>query len=103
MSDGHGLDAARREILSLRARVVVLERMAIAALELALRIRPEELGSNLELARSHLAMAYEDVKFAPEIENDEQRHFLAAEVERYMRGIQADLGFPGGVVTPERG
>jgi hypothetical protein len=103
MSDGKPLDAARREILSLRARVVVLEKMVMAVLELALRIRPEELEENLELARSRLSADYEDLEFAAEITHASQREFLAREVERLMRGVQADLGLAGGVSTPERG
>lgn len=103
MSNGHDLDATRREILRLRARIVVLERMAMASLELVLRVRPEELGRNFEMARERLGEAYESATFAAEVENEEQRQFLAAEVERYMRGVQADLGLVGGVDTPERG
>lgn len=93
----------RAEILRLRARIVVLERTTLAILELALRMRPEELDRNIELARARLSADYETDEFAPDIVEASERRFLAEEVDRLMRGLQADMGFRGGVPTPERG
>ena len=59
----HDLPDDRLELLRLRARIVSVEHSALAALELALRIRPEELGNALEAARKYLADAYEDKTF----------------------------------------
>ena len=103
MSEETELGAERLEYLRLRARVVALERMARAALELALRIRPEELQTGIELARSRLSDDYEDSAFAPELTRPAERAFEAQEVERLMRGIQADLGFEGGISISEDG
>lgn len=93
----------RSEILRLRARVVVLERMALSALELALRIRPEELDRNIEIARLRLSSDYGQSHFASDVTDVAERGFLAREVERLMRGVQADLGFKGGVPRGENG
>lgn len=71
--------------------------MASAALELALRIRPEELSQTLEFARARLSSDYLDAGFASDLPNAEERVFLAAQVERLMRNVQYDLGFKGGV------
>jgi hypothetical protein len=91
------------ELIRLRARVVALERCMLAALELVLRIRPEELESNLELARLRLAEAYLDPEFADDVAEPEERQRLAAEVERLMRAMQSEMGFKGGIQIPERG
>lgn len=95
--------ADREELLRLRARVVALERMAMAALELALRIRPEELQKSLELARRRLVGNYSDPEFAIDLTEPDERAYVAGEVERLMRGLQADLGFEGGIPTCENG
>jgi hypothetical protein len=97
------LPAERLELLSLRARIVVLERTSSAALELALRIRPEELNQNIEVARRLLEEAYEDVAFSPDVTSPAERDFLAAEVEKLMRAVQSQLGFKGGIAQPEAG
>jgi hypothetical protein len=75
----------------------------LAALELVLRIRPEELKFNLELARSRLVEAYLDPTFASDVTGPEERQVLAAEVERLMRAMQSDMGFKGGIQIPEQG
>ena len=103
MAEHGSLSEERAEILGLRARIVVLERMAMAALELALRIRPEELTANIEIARSRLSSEYEDAEFAADIGIAAERRFMAVEVERLMRGLQADLGLKGGIATRENG
>lgn len=103
MADGSEPDPSRAELLRLRARLVVTEKMAMAAMELALRVRPEELRDGLEFARKRLLEDYEDLTFAPDLPEPGERAFMAKEVERLMRGLQADLGFPGGVVTEENG
>ena len=97
------LPGERIELLKLRARIVVLERITLAALELSLRVRPEELKTNIELARSRLLADYEDREFAPDITDSLERAFVAEEVERLMRGVQSDMGFEGGVSVPENG
>lgn len=98
-----GLGAERREILQLRARVVVLERATLAALELALRVRPEELDQQLEFARQRLVSDYEAESFATDVTDKAERRYLAQEVERLMRGLQSEMGFKGGVPTEENG
>ena len=101
MDEETELGADRVEILSLRARIVAVEKMAAAALELALRIRPEELKSGIELARLRISADYDDAAFAPDIVELGERRFVAREVERLLRGLQADLGFKGGISTAE--
>jgi HAMP domain-containing protein len=101
--DGATMDPARLEILQLRARIVALERATLAALELALRIRPEELSINLEKARRRLQDSYLDNEFAAEITHSQERTFLSQEVERLMRAIQSEMGFPQGIQAPEEG
>ena len=103
MKDENVLRADREEILRLRARVVVLEKVVAAALELALRIRPEELEQTIEMARRQLSMDYEDSEFASDLSAPAERAFVASEVERLMRSTQADLGFEGGVSAEENG
>ncbi len=98
-----GLGADRREILQLRARVVVLERATLAALELALRVRPEELDQQLELARLRLVSDYAEVGFVTDVTDKAERRFLAEEVERLMRGLQSEMGFKGGIPIDESG
>ncbi|MDB5596316.1 MAG: hypothetical protein JWM36_3277 [Hyphomicrobiales bacterium] len=97
------IDPTRAEILRLRARIVVLEKASLAALELALRIRPEDLTLTIELARSRLDEGYHDVEFARDVTSEAERTFLATEVERLMRALQSELGFHGGIQQPEAG
>jgi hypothetical protein len=92
----------RAEILRLRARIVAVERAALAALELVLRIRPEELESFLESRRLQLSRGYLDETFATDLGPDE-RVFVAKEVERLMRALQAEMDFAGGISAPENG
>ena len=101
--DAAAVSKDRFEILRLRARVVTLERAVLAALELALRLRPEELNTGLELARYLLADNYLDQGFAAEITDPVERTFLAQEVERLMRALQSELGFKQGIQAPEEG
>lgn len=96
-------ETERREILQLRARIVVLERATLAALELALRVRPEELDQQLEFARQRLVADYEEESFAIDVTNKAERQFLADEVERLMRGLQSEMGFKGGIAVSENG
>lgn len=103
MEEETTIGAERCEILNLRARIVVLERMTISAMELALRIRPEELDRNIEIARLRLSEDYEHSKFASDVIDVAERRYLAREVERLMRGMQADMGFKGGVARDENG
>jgi hypothetical protein len=98
-----GLDPARAELLSLRARIVVLERGLLAALELALRVRPEALIANIEVARRLLEEGYTDLMFSPDITSSAERDYLASEVEKLMRALQSELGQPGGIQQPELG
>lgn len=93
----------RREILQLRARIVVLERATLAALELALRVRPEELDQQIEFARQRLVSDYTEENFAHDVTDSAERLFLAQEVERLMRGLQSEMGFKGGIPTSENG
>jgi hypothetical protein len=98
-----GLAPTRAEILSLRARIVALERATLAALELALLIRPDELKTNLEKARRSLEMNYDDQDFASDVTDSTERFFLAREVDRLMRAIQSEMGFSEGKPAPENG
>jgi hypothetical protein len=93
----------RQELLTLRARMVVTERAALAALEAMLLIRPEQLTNILEVTRKRLAEAYLDNTFAPDLADPAERAFVAREVERLMRGLQAEMGFDGGHSEPESG
>src|SRR3954447_13337035 len=102
MSDDK-LSRERAEFLSLRARVVVTERAALAALELMLRIRPEQLTVVLEATRKGLAEGYLDETFAPDLHSPAERAFVAKEVERLMRALQDEMGFPGGIQAAESG
>jgi hypothetical protein len=93
----------RQELLTLRARTVVTERAALAALEAMLLILPEQLTNILEVTRKRLAEAYLDNTFAPDLADPAERAFVAREVERLMRGLQAEMGFDGGHSEPESG
>ena len=93
----------RAEILRLRARMVAVERAALAALEIALLIRPEALEIFLESARKNLSDAYLDETFAPDLTNPRERAFVAEEVERLMRALQSEMDFKGGIQAPESG
>jgi hypothetical protein len=93
----------RLEILQLRARVVALERATLASLELVLRIRPEELRAGLEKARHRLEDDYQHPDFAADINDAAERAYLAQEVERIMRALQSEMGFPEGIQGPEEG
>ena len=93
----------RRELLRLRARIVVTERAALAALETMLLIRPEQLTTILEVTRKRLAEGYLDDAFAPDLADPAERAYVAREVERLMRGLQAEMGFEGGYSQPESG
>ena len=97
------IDPQRLEILRLRARVVALERAVLATLELALRIRPDELEAFLESRRLDLSEAYLDETFAPDLEESVEREFVAKEVERLMRALQSEMDFAGGIPAPESG
>jgi hypothetical protein len=97
------INVSRAEILRLRARIVAVERTALAALEAVLRIRPEALEIFLESARKGLAEAYQDSSFAPDLIDPDERTFVAQEVERLMRALQAEMDFKGGVHGPEGG
>ena len=98
-----GLSQDRLEILHLRARVVTLERAVLAALEMVLRIRPEELQAGLEKARHLLEGNYQHGDFAADITDSDERIFLAREVERLMRALQSEMGFRQGVRGDEEG
>ena len=93
----------RAELLRLRARIVVVERAALAALELVLRVRPEDLKVFLESRRRILAEGYLDETFAPDLTDRDERTFIAKEVERLMRALQSDMAFKGGIQAPENG
>jgi hypothetical protein len=93
----------RAEILRLRARIVALERAVLAALEVALRIRPEELEKFLESRRLELSRGYLDEKFASDLERPAERAFVAKEVDSLMRALQSEMDFAGGVSSPESG
>ena len=101
MNDDINLE--RAELLQLRARQVAVERAALAALELALRIRPEALEIFLESARKVLSEAYLDETFAPDLTDPAERAFVAREVERLMRALQSEMDFKGGIQAPESG
>jgi hypothetical protein len=83
--------------------VVALERATLASLELVLRIRPEELKAGLENARRRLDDDYQHLDFAADIAGPAERAFLAQEVERLMRALQSEMGFPEGIQGPEEG
>jgi len=74
------LSPERAELLNLRARVVVAERAALAALEAMLLIRPEQLTVILESTRKGLAEGYLDETFAPDLHHPVERAFVAKEV-----------------------
>jgi hypothetical protein len=97
------LSKERLEILHLRARVVALERATLAALELTLRLRPEELNAGLENARHRLEGDYQHLDFAPQVTDPVERKFLAQEVERLMRALQSEMGFKEGIRSDEEG
>jgi hypothetical protein len=97
------LSPERAEILRLRARLVAVERAALAALEIALRVRPEALEVFLESTRKGLSEAYEDETFARDLADPRERIFVAQEVERLMRALQHDMDFKGGIRSPESG
>src|SRR5690349_6120267 len=97
------LSPERAELLTLRARIVVAERTALAALEAMLLIRPEQLTVILEATRKRLAEGYLDETFAPDLQHPVERAFVALEVERLMRALQHEMGFPGGTQAPESG
>jgi hypothetical protein len=101
--DVSAISAARTEILKLRARVVTLEKATLAVLELALRIRPEELDMLLEKSRRQLELGYLDADFAADVTQPQERAFLSAEVERHMRSLQSEMGFPQGIPSAEEG
>lgn len=102
MTDGD-VSPERAELLTLRARLVVTERAALAALEAMLLIRPEQLTIILESTRRRLAEGYLDETFASDLTNPAERNFVANEVERLMRGLEYEMGFEGGVSSPENG
>jgi hypothetical protein len=87
----------RTELLVLRARMVVAEQAALAALEAMLLIRPEQLTTILESTRKRLGEGYLDTSFATDLPDPDERAFVANEVERLMRALQAEMGFPGGI------
>jgi hypothetical protein len=93
----------RAEVLRLRARLVAVERAALAALEIALRVRPEALEIFLESTRKGLSQAYLDDTFAPDLADHRERVFVAQEVERLMRALQHEMDFKGGISAPEAG
>ncbi len=93
----------RAELLRLRARLVAVERAALAALEIALRIRPEALEISLENTRKGLSESYLDPTFAPDLMDPAERTFVAKEVERLMRALQSEMDFKGGIQAPENG
>jgi len=95
------LNPERAEILRLRARLVAVERASLAALEIALRMRPEALEVFLESARKGLSEAYLDETFAPDLNGPTERAFVAKEVERLMRALQAEMDFKGGISAVE--
>jgi|tagenome__1003787_1003787.scaffolds.fasta_scaffold19715412_2 hypothetical protein len=97
------LSPERAELLNLRARVVVAERAALAALEAMLLIRPEQLTVILESTRKGLAEGYLDETFAPDLHHPVERAFVAKEVERLMRALQNEMGFDGGISAPDNG
>jgi hypothetical protein len=97
------LSPDRLELLRLRARIVTLERAVLAALELALRVRPEELQVTLEKARHLLEGNYQHVDFAMDVVLPVERAFLSQEVERLMRALQAEMGFSQGIPADEDG
>jgi hypothetical protein len=99
----HEILPDRAEILRLRARIVAVERAALAALELVLRIRPEQLEAFLESRRLELSRGYLDATFAADLEDPAERAFVAKEVERLMRSLQSEMDFTGGVSSPESG
>ena len=97
------LSPERLELLRLRARLVAVERAALAALELVLRMRPEDLEIFLESRRKLLAEGYLDETFAPDLTDPAERAFVAQEVERLMRALQSEMDFTGGIQAPESG
>jgi len=97
------LSPERLELLTLRARIVVTERAALAALEAMLLIRPEQLTVILEATRKRLAEGYLEETFATDLPDPAERTFVAKEVERLMRALQDEMGFDGGIQAPESG
>jgi hypothetical protein len=97
------LNPERAELLTLRARMVVVERAALAALEAMHLIRPEQLEIILSAARKRLAEGYLDETFAADLHGPTERAFVAKEVERLMRALQDEMGFDGGISAPENG
>jgi hypothetical protein len=102
MSDDE-ISRERAELLTLRARIVVAQRAALAALEAMLLIRPEQLTVILEATRKGLSEGYLDETFAPDLRRPTERAFVAREVQRLMRALQNEMGFNDGVQAPETG
>jgi hypothetical protein len=93
----------RAEILRLRARIVAVERATLAALELVLLIKPNELEAFVESRRKELSQSYLDDTFATDLADPAERAFVAEEVERLMRALQKEMDFKGGISAPESG
>jgi hypothetical protein len=97
------INPQRAELLRLRARIVAVERATLAALELALLIKPKELEAFLESRRKELSQSYLDETFATDLADPAERAFVAEEVERLMRALQSEMDFKGGISAPESG
>jgi hypothetical protein len=93
----------RAELLSLRARIVALERTVLMSIEITRQLHPEALERHMENSRKDLADAYLDETFAPDLTNHEERLFVAGKVDALMRALQSELDFRGGISTPESG
>lgn len=99
----NGLRPDRLELLTPRARIVVAEPAALAALELALLERPERLTASHAAPRKGLAERCLYERFAPDLLAPAERAFVAREIERLMRALQAEMGFDEGISGPEYG
>ena len=89
MSQGEIDENRAEEPARLRARLVVNERATMAALELVLRVRPEDLGTFIEITRKRLSEAYQDARFAPDLTRADERGLRGARGRAVAAGTSA--------------
>ncbi|MBB2959881.1 hypothetical protein [Methylobacterium sp. R2-1] len=81
----------RAELLSLRARLAVTERVAWIGAEMAAIMRPEEALAFVEAQRNALARAYAAPSEETAALPAHEREFVAAEVERRFAELVVTL------------
>jgi hypothetical protein len=81
----------RAEILALRARVAVLERVAWLGVVMSAQLKRGSTLSYLEARRAEYAAALSDGSAAPEIADPDEREFLASRADDLFRRIIAAI------------